>query len=608
MKRKQLTVLFCIVLGIASLAHPVYAAIPTPVPPTVATVPIGIKIPNGVNNVIIESQHGPDYEPTPGDPYKITIPGADVSTDNFNIPKKLEQIGDWLTNVLPFMNAQTITNKVIPHQNNLYISGQARRCIYLPGASKPIENVGDTYKTELVEYLPKLMTATELLSANTVRNVVSLKAGSYDFRGPSYEVDKAPPRGSTGEGTDQDPKQVTLAQTFSIPSIIEFFQNLVKIKRELVSKQQTPEADRIHCLLNGCVQSGADLEYIGDGKKQEVINKSGGIVDAGFRTNSMDTTKGENPNGQEENFTKTNTSYTKQMENSANLIKCSLVPKGKRGTIGLTEEDCADFVKKPCDTKLPDLSKYQQGCTLKNTQLLTTSGNYLTEYQKLALPQGDLPQLAKDIINAAGNIYKVPPALILATMVSEGSFQHPALTKAQAENFQKLGMSWVKETSEKDAWMWTDENVKKWSVCKGKVPMCEAYAHPDTGSKGPVGWIDGWFFEESDKYYAGVQAVQERTKEQVSNCNFMDAIFALAKSMQKTSGGVTYPYTTCWGHPLLMKGGPSTSCTWNEARVTTATRQYAGYCSEPPKNGSYSPQTKNNNHFDRAWTFYKTFQ
>ena len=43
------------------------------------------------------------------------------------------------------------------------------------------------------------------------------------------------------------------------------------------------------------------------------------------------------------------------MENSANLIKCSLVPKGKRGTIGLTEEDCADFVKEPpmsCEEQL----------------------------------------------------------------------------------------------------------------------------------------------------------------------------------------------------------------------------------------------------------------
>ncbi len=286
----------------------------------------------------------------------------------------------------------------------------------------------------------------------------------------------------------------------------------------------------------------------------------------------------------EENFTKTNTSYTKQMENSANLIKCSLVPKGQRSTIGLSEEDCADFVKEPCDTKLPDLSKYQQGCTLKNTQLLTTSGNYLTEFEKGGLPQGDLPQLAKDIINAAGNIYKVPPALILATMVSEGSFEHP-----------------------KD-WIWTDENVKQWSKCGGKMPKCVEFGHPVTGSKGPVGWIDYWFYEESDKYYAGVQAVQDRSKENISNCNFMDAIFALAKSMQKTSGGTTYPYTTCWGHPLLMNGGPSTSCTWTEARVTTATRQYAGYCSEPPKNGSYPPQTKNNNHFDRAWTFYKTFQ
>ncbi len=310
----------------------------------VASEPDAIKIQNGVNNETLINTYESQAKPTPGTGYQLSIPSVEVSTEKFQIPK-LDDVADWLTNVLPFMNAKSITEKTIPHQNNLYISGQARRCIYRSG--EVVEQVGETYKTDVVEYLSKLMTATELLSAQTVRNVISPKNGSYDFRGPSYEVDEAPPCDAVGDGTPQEAKQVTLAQGFSLSDWFKSLFQKFSAKTVLVSKQLCPECERISCILPGCVKQSVDLDYIKNEKKQKTLKQSGGIVDAGFRTNSMDTTKGENPNGQEENFTKTNTFATKQMENSANLIKCMLVPKDKRSTIGLTEEDCNGFVKEP---------------------------------------------------------------------------------------------------------------------------------------------------------------------------------------------------------------------------------------------------------------------
>lgn len=364
MKRICSTVFICIAVLVllvypsASASNAVATNAASPTPTTAASLPTNPTIiPNGVINERIDNTYEseanattrtPSGVPTPTPQYSATVPPVDVSTKNFNIPK-LDEIADWLTNVTRFMSAKQIKDNVTRHQNNLYISGQARRCITVAGFVIPDlpDQIGNKYKTGLVEYLPKLITATGLLSAQTVRNTVSLTNGKYNFEGPSYEVDGPPPCDAREDvGTPQEPKQIVLVQGQGFNFIQWVISQIKKftIRTVFVSKQLCPECERIHCLLTGCVKGSVDLAYMDNPEKQKIVQKSGGIADA-FRTVNMDTTKGESPHGQEENFTKTNTSYTKQMENSADLIKCSLVPPAQRGKVALANEDCKGFVK-----------------------------------------------------------------------------------------------------------------------------------------------------------------------------------------------------------------------------------------------------------------------
>lgn len=547
---------------------------PTPTPTPSVILPTGaIIIPNGlINERLTTSQDAEADSPIPtisGAPkptpqYKATVPEVDVNTANFNIPK-LDAVADWLTNVTRFMSAKQVKDNVTPHQDNLYISGQAQRCITVVGIEiKP--QIGDKYKTALVGYLPKLITATGLLSAQTVRNTVTLTDGKYNFEGPSYEVDGPPPCNTEGDtGTLQEPKQIVLVQgqgfnfiKWALSQIQKFTVNTV-----FISKQLCPECERIHCQLTGCVKGSADLAYIGDDKKleQKTIKESGGIADA-FRTVNMDTTKGESPNGQEENFTKTNTFATKQMENSADLIKCSLVPPAQRDKLGLTGK-CSGFVQPivNCGTALPDMPVTESACKLKNIDKINL-------YAEVKLPQDSVPPTMVAIVEKAADTYKVPASSILAVMGHEQGFNRKEI-------------------------VWNEENVKNWSLCGQKMPFCD-----DTiggTAQAPYGFFATWFYKDAGVgtlWDAVTKVDPSRTKENISLCNFMDVTFAVAKEL---SMGAAYRpvkdanMQTCFGLPMTNTRRPA-SCSrseWTNAVILQSHVFYAGYCPETNREYPY---------------------
>jgi hypothetical protein len=550
-----------------------FAATPTqtPTPTTSVALPTGAII---ITNGLINERIAPPPQdalpnsptatisgvPTPPPEYKATVPEVKVDATNFNIPK-LDEVADWLTNVTRFMSAKQVKDNVTPHQDNLYISGQARRCITVVGFNIP-DQIGDKYKTALVGYLPKLITATGLLSAQTVRNTVPLTDGKYNFEGPSYEVDAAPPCDTAGGvGTLQEPKQIVLAQGQG-NKFIEWIKSLFEkftVKTVFISKQLCPECERIHCQLTGCVKGSADLAYIGDDKKQKTIKESGGIADA-FRTVNMDATKGESPNGQEENFTKTNTAYTKQMENSADLIKCSLVPPAQRAKLGLTGK-CSGFVTPitSCGTTLPDLAITDSSCKL-------CSPGDIANINPTFFPNGQIPQTMIKILEKIGESYHVPPKMLLLTLFAEGG--HPQYLQGA---------------------QWTEENVQKWSMCGEPMPFCD----PNTATAMLPFGIRPEVFAT---YKTAVSDIFPERKGKETPCNFMDQAFAAGKLLSEnmntkiptTISGVSGG--TCLGVSVseLAKTRQATSCNWNQLDMYRGRLMYLRYCPETGKTNGYS--------------------
>lgn len=280
----------------------------------------------------------------------------------------------------------------------------------------------------------------------------------------------------------------------------------------------------------------------------------------------------------------------KAANDGLNFTKCAILPGQFQGeyTDGCDYQTAATG---SCSSKsLPtDWSVSNSSCSICNADDLNS---YLARFNKKPLSDLFLKILAK-----AGETYHVPAAMLLSYMYSEGSLQK---------------------------WDWTEENTKEWSVCGGVVPKCDQLASSE-GARGPFSIIskpggnDGylWYDWNKKQYipadqheYGNASKEIDPERSSFSPCNFLDAAFAYAKKIGKESGGSgNYPYTTCWGHPLYKNAtGSASSCSWGPERITTAVRQLTGYCTEPGKNGSYPPQTKAENHFDRAFEFMSKYQ
>ena len=232
------------------------------------------------------------------------------------------------------------------------------------------------------------------------------------------------------------------------------------------------------------------------------------------------------------------------------LQSCWLIPEENQST-------CRQLASSSysCDNKpLPDLSGDAGSCGLCNTDGIDDFIGEVNPAYLAQLPEGELPQLAIDVLNKVASEYKVPAPVLLGAMINEGSF------------------TW-------EDWKWTEENVACWTVEGGKIGQqefgddtsCLAHAHPVTGSRGPFGWIENWF----NLYKDAVRQIDDR--QEINQCNYLDAGAASAKTMYETQGGDTNMPPSCDSQPLYQGAGRVTSCDqWNEQRAATAVFTYIG--------------------------------
>ena len=181
-----------------------------------------------------------------------------------------------------------------------------------------------------------------------------------------------------------------------------------------------------------------------------------------------------------------------------------------------------------------------------------------------ALVYGDetlpVPAKMRAILESAGSAYNVPAPLLLGLLRAEGAF---------------------------GAYDFTDQNIDDWSRQGGVVPGCiEEGGHNEssTGAEGPYQWVPRWF--ESFQYASQIH-YSGRTPH---ICNFLDQTYAAAKKLSQENGG-TSSYTnkhcasdpdliSCYNCiPLNLGSGRAAACNqWDESDISTAARQYLGYC------------------------------
>lgn len=457
-----------------------------------------------------------------------------------------------------------------PAKYPLQISGRTRLCFSNPLTGESVTSVShDIYYSQA---LPELNYLNEH-GRQYASYFSGRKQNTLDFTQPPTVIGmNLPPCGATDLGTEGEPKELDAAQqnTFVggpgnpveivIKNTLAIFDALLsrfpggKIRSEatLLNVNQTPYADETSCAITGtdCGGEGGALLTFSPRLHDPTRGQINASQNNPFDINIADS-GGANV---ETRFTK-----TKAVENTGDYALCMLLPKTLQDKYLIdASSKCQPVVSQPtggCGSgQLPDL-KTKGSCKLcgaDTSEILSL----LTPAEQKQLPEGKLPDLMIKILQKAGETFNVPPAALVGMMYNEGAFTF-------------------------SDWDWTEENVKKWSVCGGEVPNCLTHAHPVTKARGPFGWIDSWFREKTDYYKAVLEVDRSRPLDQINQCNFLDAAFAAAKALQKTSGGHAGLPQQCLGQELLQGEGPAASCgQWDEKRAATGQRMHSGECIE----------------------------
>ncbi len=248
------------------------------------------------------------------------------------------------------------------------------------------------------------------------------------------------------------------------------------------------------------------------------------------------------------------------------------------GTKNIPLDNCAPKVVGQCPIDIIEqgATQSQASCSLTNTSDYTSLSflNILVNGQNFtfadALPNG-IPPLMKKVLEAAGSTYNVPASVLLGTMLEEGSFNHAG------------------------TWDWTDENVKKYSDCtiKDPMPSCDEFAHPVSGSKGAFGFIQTYWdqVQQNDGVYEAVaddpawkEILATMPKENITQCNFVDAAFAAAKTLGEDHSHYQPAYVPPAPLSCTVQGStyntnitsvPSSCSDWDNNRVALARLQYS---------------------------------
>lgn len=203
-------------------------------------------------------------------------------------------------------------------------------------------------------------------------------------------------------------------------------------------------------------------------------------------------------------------------------IQTMLRPKGYGEAISFGETTNA--VCAPGSSRnIPDLPSAEGTCKLTSTSISGIT----------------LPPTLVSIFEAAAQSYHIPPGLILGVMFGEGAF-NPG------------------------RYDWTEDNVKKWSMGCASMPGCSPDSFPSTGV---VPFYENYWNQLED----AVNIVDPNREP--NPCNLLDAIFALAKDLNRSqNGSAAFAGKTCYGVALNAGGGGSGSCSWDSSDYETAIR------------------------------------
>ncbi len=574
---------------------PVWAQTPAPPPDAVKKITAGVA-----NEVVDVSQSDSCSKDVDSCILRFVFGGGMKATDlkrpAFNL---VSSMFAGLSRLLP---STVKTNTIPKNPQNNYTSGWASLYVKDPESGQE-HCIGATepYISEAIPVFSKLDADSRQVSSLMARYQVTGKGGSYDMREPAVEIAGPPPctiTDTAGALVSDATGIKTPGGTFA-SLVISFLKQVLsggssgeKVEAKIYSKQADNYLGRDYCLIAGCTDEAVDLSYVG-GEEAGKVSQAGGVSRT-FSPASHDP-KGGNTHGESDSQFEvsvsgkgdtqvdTRTAFTKATECSTDYMALASLPLSLQERYVTKKPECS-YAKKPAaseqvacgpefDNLISSFGSGEAACRLCNTDRINA-------YADVDLPAGDLPPTMKKIIEKAADTYKVPASLIIGIMYNEGAFSRSQI-------------------------QWTEENVRKWSCGQEKMPFCEDPGASGTTSTAwgtaqlPFGWIPKWFYlgEGTAAVWNAVSAVlpSKNSKEKISPCNFMDGVFATAKSLSSWSrtlppDAIDHRVTQCRGYSMTNAASPGSCSGWTDAIAAQSRVGYAGYCPDPGKHNPAYPE------------------
>lgn len=526
---KRFFIAVSIVVFATGVTHPVHAQTATPKPTVAGTKAVDAGTLNQLIDTSQQYSIGATETAT-----TVTIPDVNLTAGkDFKVPK-LDAIANFFATGVQYLTPYTVKQKTINQDQNLFISGKATYCKISEDNQLVKKPSNSAYTTEVIPELSTLDQASRFAAAITTQYSLSKTDGEYNYnanREPLVmDVTNALGCDDTGNGTVQDPKNVKITSDFFnrgglLTLLKTIFGTRGVIKTTLSSKQLTPYAESMDCLITGC-GSGGDLSYLSP-EEQKKVQGSGGVVQT-YAPPTHDITSGESTGSEQNTFESqkgnitinTNSAGTKAIENATNYMKCSILPKSLRDKFGLAGKCQQAATATDCSSgSIPEVA-VKSACALKNNTF------------------GLSEKLIKTIEQAAST-YEVPASLMLGVIYGEGSLNPNSLFTTKAVDTYLDGCTPLPDCS---------ENA---SIINNIVPYYKS------------NWIDV------------ADAVKKVAPDRTPNvCNLTDGIYALAETLHRFQYAPAFAGKTCFGIALASSLGETaqTCAAWKDTNVESAIR------------------------------------
>ena len=534
MKRLFLTVVVLFFLSVLP-EHTVRAQTTTPIPtsPAVRKVDTG-----GALNELLDNTVDFVIDASPTGVIK-EIPNVNLTAGkDFKVPK-LGKIANFFASGVQFLTPYSIKQKTIDQEKNLYISGRATYYRIDEEKQPLIVDSETAYTTEVIPELSTLDQASRFAAAITSRYSLSPVDGQYNYNIDREPLELAKKRIEPESGTGQTQETKTIKTTSGFENFGNKFFLILKrifgstgsIDARLASKQLTPYAESMDCLITGCEANG-DLSYLKT-EEQKRVKEAGGIVETYAHVDHKITTG--DPNGKEQNDfdgtpINTNTLGTSAIRNATNYMLCGILPKSQR----------AKYVASgACQQEVTMAPETCEGGTLPSFTVNTEC--------KLRNNSFGLAPTLISAIEAAASAYNVPSALMIAIMYGEGAF-NPA-----NQNYTTI----YKNESAVTTYL---------AGCK-TLPSCNPTSDEYKN-------IVPWEKENWGDVANAVRIVDSTRKP--NPCNLLDGIYGLAQSLYRFQYEPRFAGKSCFGIPLVSsRTNIARACgDWKQENVETAIRYW----------------------------------